>query len=96
MKENNVYLHLSNSGVILSIEEGSYEEFTWPVIKLEMSTFGAMKSEITIDTSPEALKELGEMFLRLSNREFNPNEDMPSCRAISVVIDGEGYDIGRE
>lgn len=77
VKENKVYLHISNSGVTFKVFDGEFG----PEINIRTASFGNMVNTLVVYTNKKSLKAIGEMFLKASELEYKE----PYCHKASIV-----------
>lgn len=65
--ENKIYLHISNGGVSFEVVDSG----NGPLIRVSASTFGHHVGGTEVFTTKDALKAIGEMFLRAAEKEYS-------------------------
>lgn len=70
-KVGSVYLHVGNSGVTFTVQDGPYG----PCVEIHCSTFGNMDHTIKVHTTPKGLTALKQLFDVAAERTY----DKPYC-----------------
>ena len=72
-----IYLHVNNGGISL----GVIDEGWGPTIFIQQDHFGAVSTDQRVRTTKDALRQVGEMFIKASQENFSK----PYCETANPV-----------